>query len=111
MAHKQLTDIKKVFQQNLLRLRKINGYTQEQMADYMGVSREAYSTWERGDREPTFETIAGLAKIFGVRPDELFAYGAGAEREMSQGATIDAVLMVMNRKLAKAGLELRLRNT
>lgn len=103
------TDISKIFCQNLKRLRKLNGYSQEQVADFMGVSRVTYSHWELGDNEPAFETIAGLAKIFQVRPDELFAYGAGAEKAMSHGATLDMVLLVLNKRLAKAGLELRIR--
>lgn len=55
----------------LCSLRKLHGFTQEQIADHLGVSRQAYSKWENGRALPDlFNTIA-LAELYQISLDDL----------------------------------------
>jgi len=55
----------------LQELRKKNGYSQEDLADELGVSRQAVSKWERGDASPDTDNLIALSKIYNVTLDEL----------------------------------------
>lgn len=50
-------------------LRKQKGYSQEQLADKVGVSRQAVSKWESGQSTPDLEKIIAMSDIFGVTTD------------------------------------------
>lgn len=56
---------------NLKLYRKKNGYTQEQIAEKIGVSRQAIAKWERGEALPDIENIMALANIYEVSIDSL----------------------------------------
>jgi transcriptional regulator with XRE-family HTH domain len=56
---------------NLLRLRKIKQYTQQQMADRLKIGRVTYTNYEKGNRVPDNETLIKLADLFGVSTDLL----------------------------------------
>ena len=45
--------------------------TQEFVAEALGVSRQAVSKWESGQSHPSTTNLLALAKLFGVRPEEL----------------------------------------
>ena len=45
--------------------------TQEFVAEALGVSRQAVSKWESGQSDPSTTNLLALAKLFGVRPEEL----------------------------------------
>ena len=45
--------------------------TQEFVAESLGVSRQAVSKWETGTADPSTSNLLALAKLFGVRPEEL----------------------------------------
>ena len=51
--------------QNLFKLRKSMGLTQQQVADAVGIKRSTYAYYERGTT-PTLEVIEKLAKVFNV---------------------------------------------
>lgn len=51
--------------------RKKNGYTQDDIAEKLGVSRQAVAKWERGESVPDIESVVSLAGIFGVTVDVL----------------------------------------
>lgn len=55
----------------LIELRKRHGYSQEELGDKIGVSRQAVSKWESGESSPTIENIIALSKLYGVRIDEI----------------------------------------
>jgi len=57
--------------ENLKRLRKLRGITQEDLAEFIGVSFQAISKWERGDGYPDITSLPVLANYFGVSVDEL----------------------------------------
>ncbi len=56
---------------NLIMLRKLNGYSQEQVAERIGISRQAYAKWENGLTTPDVEKASLLAKVYGISIDSL----------------------------------------
>ncbi len=56
---------------NLKLLRKQYGYTQEQIAEKLGVSRQTIAKWERGECLPDIENVIALADIYEVTIDSL----------------------------------------
>ena len=55
----------------IIRLRKKNGWSQEELADKMNVSRQAVSKWESTQTLPDLEKILHLGVLFGVTTDYL----------------------------------------
>ena len=55
----------------IIRLRKKNGWSQEELADKMNVSRQAVSKWEAAQTTPDLEKILLLGNLFGVTTDYL----------------------------------------
>jgi AbrB family looped-hinge helix DNA binding protein len=56
---------------NLQMLRKINKYTQEEVAEKTNVSRQAVAKWENGDSLPDIDNCIALAKLYDVTLDNL----------------------------------------
>lgn len=56
---------------NLVILRKLNGYSQEAVAEKIDISRQAYGKWESGETIPDIIKCAQLAEIYGVTVDSL----------------------------------------
>ena len=73
-----------MFNDNLIRLRKIKQMTQEDIAEAVGVSRQAVAKWERGETIPDIEKCRILAELFGVSLDDL----ANFEPEENLGVDI-----------------------
>lgn len=63
----------------LLYLRKREGYTQDDVAKRLGLSRSAVSMYEIGQREPDLETLEMFADLYNVNMDVLGS-GYAAER-------------------------------
>jgi len=63
-----------MFDANLVRLRKINQMTQEDVAEAVGVSRQAVAKWESGESIPDLEKSKLLAELFAVSLDDLANY-------------------------------------
>jgi len=55
----------------LVELRKRNGYSQEELADKLGVSRQAISNWERAEALPDTENLIALAGLYEITLDEV----------------------------------------
>lgn len=51
--------------------RKKNGYTQDDIAEKLGVSRQSVAKWERGESVPDIESVVSLAETYGVTVDVL----------------------------------------
>ena len=50
-------------------LRKKEGYSQEQVAEMLGLSRQAISKWESGQGKPEIDNIIKLTEIYQVSAD------------------------------------------
>ena len=57
--------------QNIKALRMRKGLTQKELADLLHVTSQAVSRWEKGDVEPSIDTISEMASIFEVTTDEI----------------------------------------
>ena len=54
-----------MLKQTLKLLREANNYTQENIADFLGIKRSTYSNYETGDREAPWTVIEKLANLYG----------------------------------------------
>lgn len=55
----------------LVQMRKDKGFSQEALAEQLGISRQAVSKWERAESSPDTSNLITLAKLYGVSLDEL----------------------------------------
>lgn len=55
----------------LQQLRKMNGYSQDALAEKLGISRQAISKWERAESSPDTDNLIALADLYGMTLDEL----------------------------------------
>ncbi len=90
----------------IARLRKKNGWSQEELAEKMNVSRQAVSKWESAQTVPDLEKILMLGNLFGVTTDYLLKDEMENE-EFSAGEEIT----VRRLTLAEANEYLALRKT
>ncbi len=63
-----------MLKENISMLRSVNGYSQEEVAEKIGVSRQAYAKWEKGETVPDVERCQKLAGLYGVTIDSLVNY-------------------------------------
>ena len=63
----------------LVELRKKHGYSQQEIADRLSVTRQTISNWECGQGAPALDKAAELAAIYRISLDELA--GLAGERE------------------------------
>jgi len=64
--------------------RRKQGMTQEELAERLGVSRQAVSKWEQDTAFPETETILQLCKLFHLSADELL-FGNAAQKKSDEG--------------------------
>ena len=62
--------IKKSLAQAIKNHREAKGYTQEFVAEKLGVSRQAVSKWEKGTTEPSTSNLFALANLFDMPIEE-----------------------------------------
>ena len=73
----------------LYELRKEKGLSQEELAEKLGVSRQAVSKWERSEASPDTDNLIALAKIYNLSLDELiFGEKKSEENPDSKAETI-----------------------
>lgn len=61
----------KLLPQKLKELRKVNNYTQDYVAEVLGVVRQTYSHYETGKRTPDAEALYKLAGLYNISIDDL----------------------------------------
>ncbi len=88
----------------LSKLRKENNYTQEQLADILGVSRQAISKWESNTAYPETDKMIRISRLFNcsldylfkeeieadrnIQPDGAASYSSGSRREKKSARTL-----------------------
>jgi transcriptional regulator with XRE-family HTH domain len=76
----------------LKKLRKLNGLTQKQLANLIGVTQGTISKYESGEKEPRKEIRIKLARLFGVSVEWLFYESVYGSQPLPQPTgTEDAV--------------------
>lgn len=60
-----------IFADKLMKLRKQNGWSQEELAEQMNVTRQSISKWEGAQSIPDYEKLIRLSELFGVSTDYL----------------------------------------
>ena len=73
---------KMVVGRNLKALREANGYTQEQVANFLGIGRSAYANYEAGERETPMEVMERASELFGCELALLFDEDEQAVKNM-----------------------------
>lgn len=91
--------------ERIYRLRKEKGISQEELADELGVSRQAISKWESGQSTPDLERILAMSYYFGVTTDYLLK-GTEPPRntEQKDRATASRILYILSVTLIVIGL-------
>lgn len=69
--------------QRLAELRRAKGYSQEALANELGLSRQAVSKWERAESSPDTENLIALARLYGVSLDDLLNVGKDIEDDVA----------------------------
>lgn len=67
--------------EKITNLRKQKGWSQEEMAEKLQVSRQSVSKWECGESSPEIEKIVCLSKLFQVTTDYLLMENCGIENQ------------------------------
>jgi AbrB family looped-hinge helix DNA binding protein len=67
--HRKETSV--MLKDNLVMLRNIHGFSQEAIAEKIGISRQAYAKWETGATIPDIEKCSLLADVYGTTIDSL----------------------------------------
>lgn len=57
--------------ENLVSYRREKGMSQEELAERLGISRQAVSKWERGESQPDMGNLIALADVYGVTIDDI----------------------------------------
>ena len=107
------------FKDTFLRLRKERGWTQQHLAEGIGISVGQVKKYEKGDSAPTLAILAKIATVFGVSADVLvFDGGAGVAGQKLEAELLarfervaqlperekDAVLVLIDSVIAKQRL-------
>lgn len=90
----------------IIRLREKNGWSQENLADKMNVSRQAVSKWEGAQTIPDLEKILQLSILFGVTTDYLLKDEIEDE-ELTNNISSDTTVKGISIEEANAYIEQR----
>lgn len=102
------------FNNKLYELRKQKGFSQEELANRLNVSRQTISKWEVGESTPDMEKLVAISDLFEVSLDELVK---GEEPKLAEPSEQivkselysdikEQVLTVENKKKAKKGIKI-----
>lgn len=75
-----------MLQQNIYTLRRKAGLSQEQLAEYLAVTRQTISKWEGGHSVPDLDKLRAMAGLFGVTLDELTGAEPPSPRQAARKA-------------------------
>jgi transcriptional regulator with XRE-family HTH domain len=106
--------MKMEFNNKLYELRKQKGFSQEELANRLNVSRQTISKWEVGESTPDMENLVAISELFEISLDELVLNKVPEEADTSAQVVKsefysdikENVLTDENRKKAKKGLKI-----
>ena len=76
-------------EEKLQLLRKQNGYSQEALADKLGIARQTVSKWENGQAVPELGGLIALSELYGVTIDRIVKEDDDCNIALSRKADID----------------------
>ena len=99
------------FNNRLYQLRKQRGFSQEELASRLNVSRQTVSKWEVGDSTPDMEKLAAMSELFDVSLDQLVLGKETPQGEVPAKSELvsiinEKVLTPDNKKKAKSALKI-----
>ena len=71
-----------IISKNIRCMREASGFTQEQVSQFLGIGRSAYSNYETGDRELPLEVMERLADLYGCDMYLLYEEDADVVKNM-----------------------------
>lgn len=83
------------FGNRLKSLRLQNNYTQEKLAQRLGLTKSVISAYETGLRMPSYDTLISISKIFKVTTDYLLGIDNKKELDLS-GLTDEEISALIN---------------
>ena len=87
----------------LLKLRKTHEFSQEEMADYLGISARTVRNWEKGLTMPSIEDVTRICTLFNLSVDGFlkgdFRKQEDGEKDEKQ---LKDMVLDMNEKISKA---------
>lgn len=90
----------------IINLRKKCGWSQEDLADQLGISRQSVSKWESGMSIPDLEKIVKISSLFGVSTDYLLKDEIEGELPSETMATDDEACQTISLEEANAFMNL-----
>lgn len=84
----------------LATLRRANGFTQQEVADRLGISNRTLSAWERGTALPDILLLPALAELYGVTTDEIL----NGERKLQDKSVFPTLSPKSESRLLKSKL-------
>ena len=72
----------KSFSKRLKTLRTERGLSQQKLADLLGISKSSINMYERGEREPCFDTVRAFSAFFEVDMNDLWGNGPKTRRRL-----------------------------
>ncbi len=90
--------------EKIIQLRKANGWSQEEFAEKLDVSRQAISRWENGTALPDAQNVLQISKLFGVTTDYLLNDTYNSDRDIPIVQTAEQTNVSLRAK--KRGLHL-----
>lgn len=91
------------FAEKLLQLRKREGYSQEELANKLDVSRQAISRWEVGTAIPDSSNLLQISKLFGVSTDYLLNDDYESDNDLPKVKEQNKILQMNLSKIAIIG--------
>lgn len=70
-------------------LRKQNGYSQEQLADKLGIARQTLSKWENGQAVPELGNLISLSNLYGITIDRIVKEDDECNISLCKNASMD----------------------
>lgn len=82
-------------------LRKQNGFSQEQLADKLGIARQTISKWENGQAVPELNGLITLSNLYGVTIDRIVKDNDECNLSLCTNTNVDMKQMIQFLLLAK----------
>ena len=77
--------------ENIRRVRIKLGYSQDEMADKMGIERSTYSNFELGKTKLLNRNMSKLSEVSGMSEEEILLGGSSVHGYLSEGTLVDRI--------------------